>query len=195
MPITRVKDGREWLIGNADDVAWIAEATELGSEIACGIPTAFEAYGTVGLPEGIRGAQRQHDRTVLALLEANSEHQPWWLGYLETGLGVDVVFYDAPRVKVYEDDWDYVLVQAGSEQALRWRDSEGHRAPRKGALPDLMFPTDHSWLFSTLWDDEWSCIGGSDALIASFADDPQLGVRTRVVACDRRREPPGRQRG
>jgi hypothetical protein len=186
----KVKDGREWRIGGAAEVAWIEEATVTGLEITSAVPPAFAAYCTLVLPKHCEGAQRRHDQAVVALLEGRTELQPWWLGYLEIGIGTDVVFYDAPRVKLYAD-WNYVFVQAGPEQAVSWRRSEGPRAEWKGALPDVMFPTDHSWLFSTLWDDDWSSIGGSEALIASFAHDPELGPRTRTVALGEDATPPG----
>lgn len=189
---TRFKDGREWRIGGASEVAWIVEATVPGLEITAAAPPAFAAYCTVVLPEHLEGAQRRHDRAVVALLAGRSEPQPWWLGYLETGIGAEVVFFDAPRVKLYSG-WDYVLVQAGPEQAVSWRESEGARAPWKGALPDLMFPVDHSWLFSTLWDDHWSCIGGCEALVASFARAAEFGARTRTVALGEDATPPGHE--
>jgi hypothetical protein len=44
----------------------------------------------------------------------------------------------------------------------------------KGALPDLMFPADRSWLLSTLWDDDWSCLGGPARLIADVVSHPDL---------------------
>jgi hypothetical protein len=59
----------------------------------------------------------EHDRALLSLLQRHTLAQPWWLGYLETGAS-DVVFYDAPKVKLYWS-WDYVLVGAGPEQAAR----------------------------------------------------------------------------
>jgi hypothetical protein len=178
--MTQIKDGREWRVGDAAEVAWIVEATAPSAEITSAVPPVYAAYCTLLLPEPWEGAQRRHDRAVIALLEGTTERQQWWLGYLDVGIGADVVFDDAPRVKLYEG-WDYVLVQAGPEQALSWRQSEGSRAPWRGALPDLMFPADRSWLFSTLWDDHWSCIGGSESLIASFRQDPELGGRTRTV--------------
>ena len=187
---TLVKDGKQWLIGGAAEVAWIAEGTAPGLAITSAVPAAFAAYCTLLLPEHQEGAQLRHDRAVVAVLEERSEPQSWWLGYLETGLGAEVVFYDAPRVKLYEG-WDYVLVQAGPEEAVGWRQSEGREAPWKGALPDLMFPADHSWLFSTLWDDQWSCIGGSKALIARMVHDHELGARTRTVALGEDATPPG----
>jgi hypothetical protein len=189
-PVTRIKDGREWLIGGAADIAWIAQGTAHGLEIASAVPPVFAAYCTLDLPERWEGAQQRHDRAVVALLEERSAPQPWWLGYLEIGIGAEVVFYDAPRVKLYAG-WDYVLVQAGPEQAVGWRQSEGRRAPWKGALPDLMFPADRSWLFSTLWDDHWTSIGGSHVLIASIAHDRELGARTRAVTLGEDATPPG----
>lgn len=145
------------------------------------IPRGYSSYCKVGLPESWPGAQRRHDRAVVSLLAAEAEAQPWWLGYLDVGLGADVVFSDAPRVRLYHG-WDYVLVQAGPEQAVDWRPSEGVGSPWKGALPDLIFPADRSFLFSTLWDDHWSSVGGSHKLIGTFLRDPELGSRTTAVA-------------
>jgi hypothetical protein len=101
--------------------------------------------------------------------------QPWWLGYLETGAS-DVVFSDVERVMLYAD-WGYVLIEAGPEQAARWRDDDQW----KGRLPDLMFPVDRSWLLSTLWDAFWSCLGGPQEVVDAFLKDSFLGGRTRVV--------------
>jgi hypothetical protein len=71
---------------------------------------------------------------------------------------------------------NYVLVEAGREQegALRaaW-DSW------KRILPDLTYPADRSWLVSTLWDDDWTCIGGPIELGDAFLTHPDLrrGIR------------------
>ncbi len=188
-PVMRLRDGSKWQIGSAADVAWIEHAATAGLRITSAIPPVFAAYCTRQLPDSVEGAQLRHDRAVVALLEAASEPQPWWLGYLEYGIGIEIVFPDAPRVRLYAG-WAYVLVRAGPEQALSWRASEG-RWVWKGALPDLIFPADHSWLLSTLWDDRWSCIGGSEALIASFENDPELDARTRRVTLGEDATPPG----
>ena len=74
-------------------------------------------------------------------------------------------------------DWGYVLIGAGPEQAGRWRADDVW----KGALPDLMFPADRSWLISTLWDDDWRCIGGSRQLVDAFLAHPGLRHRVRQV--------------
>jgi hypothetical protein len=125
---------------------------------------------------------------VLAVLGEHTAAQPWWLGYLDTGTG-DVVFHDAPMVKLYAD-WSYVLVEAGSEQAGVWR-KDGW----KGALPDLMFPGDHSWLISTLWDDDWRCIGGSRGLVNAFLPIPTCDpVFARSIRWPKTRLPPGTPR-
>lgn len=91
------------------------------------------------------------------VLSAHTEPQPWWLGFLETGAS-DVVLDEAPRVHVYSN-WPYVLVQAGPQEARNWRSDEGRWHT---ALPELMFPADRSWLLSSLWDDAWAGVGGSD---------------------------------
>jgi hypothetical protein len=151
--VRRSKDGRAWRIGGVSEVAWIEENTPSGLAITSAIPPVFEAYATLELP-GIGNQdvascldenQDRHDAAALAVLGEHTAAQPWWLGYLDTGTE-DVVFHDAPMVKLYAD-WSYVLVEAGPEQAGVWREDGW-----KGALPDLMFPADRSWLFSTLWD-------------------------------------------
>jgi hypothetical protein len=114
---------------------------------------------------------------VLAVLSPRTAAQPWWLGYLETGIGAETIFYDVPTVTLYSD-WQYVLIEAGCEQAGSWRAEWGRW---KGMLPDLMFPADRTWLVSTLWDDRWACIGGSRRLIDAFLAHPDLRHRVRMV--------------
>ena len=128
----------------------------------------------------------RHEHAVIALLSEHTTEQPWWLGYLDTAAS-DVVFPYAPRTTLYSG-WNYVLVQAGPQEASRWRD-----AGFNWALPDLMFPTDRSWLLSTLWDDDWSCIGGPEQLVNRFLADPTLGPRTRRITLGQDATPPGHE--
>ncbi|HYU93746.1 MAG TPA: hypothetical protein VEN95_09765 [Actinomycetota bacterium] len=181
------KDGSTWRIGTDAEVAWIANGTSEDHTITAAIPPSFEAYATVMLPYAGRGQDR-HDRAVLALLRGQSARQPWWLGYLDTGAD-DIVFPDAPKVTLYSD-WQYVLVEAGPEQAATWRHS-GDWSFWKGALPNLMFPADRSWLASTLWDDDWTCIGGPAGLVDRFVRHPDL--QARPVALEEDATPPGHQ--
>lgn len=58
-----------------------------------------------------------------------------------------------------------------------------------GPLPDLFFPSDHSWLVSALWDDTWTCIGGGAALINALHCNPL--VNAHPVAPDEDCLPPG----
>lgn len=37
-----------------------------------------------------------------------------------------------------------------------------------------MFPADRSWLVSSLWDDAWAGVGGSDDLICALLAQPEL---------------------
>ena len=85
-------------------------------------------------------------------------------------------------------DWGYVLVESGPREAATWREPDS-----KGALPDLMFPKDRSWLVSTLWDDDWTSIGGSERLVDIFLEHPLLGPRTRRVALGEDATPPGHE--
>lgn len=182
--VWRSKDGRRWRIGRHTEIAWIEENTESGLTIMSAIPPVFEAYATLEEPgtgnheltassaedwKRHEAEWERHEAGVLEVLTAHTAPQPWWLGYIETGAH-DVVFTDAPRVRFYAD-WPYVLVEAGAEQARVWRDD----------IPDLMFPADRSWLFSTLWDDDWTCIGGSRGLVDAFVAHPDLRPRVREV--------------
>ncbi|MGH9063900.1 MAG: hypothetical protein ACRD0L_08050 [Acidimicrobiales bacterium] len=185
--VRRVRDGSTWRIGTDAEVAWIVKDRSAGRTITAAIPPIFDAYATVVLPYGGDG-QDKHDRAVLALLNEQSAGQPWWLGYLDTGAD-DIVFPDAPKVTLYEG-WRYVLVEAGPEQAATWRKS-GPWSFWKGALPNLMFPTDRSWLMSTLWDDDWSCLAGPAGLVDSFLCHPDL--QARPVALGQEVTPPGHE--
>ena len=142
-----------WRIGSEAEIRWIQENTAGGVRSTCAIPPMFEAYGTLELagtgdhePTSRPEEWARHDRAVLRVLGDHTATQPWWLGFLETGAS-DIVFDDVPQVTLYAN-WHYVLIEAGPRQAGSWR-TEGWGED----LPDLMFPPDRSWLFSTLWDD------------------------------------------
>jgi hypothetical protein len=183
----RTRGGRKWRIGPDAEVAWIADGTSTSRTITGAIPPVFEAYATVVLPYRREG-QEEHDRAVLALLIEHTADQPWWLGYLDTGAD-DIVFPDSPMVTLYSG-WHYVLVEAGPEQAATWRRTD-LGSFWKGALPNLMFPADYSWLVSTLWDDDCTSIGGPAQLVDGFLRHP--GLQSRSVALDQDPTPPGHQ--
>jgi hypothetical protein len=170
-----LRDDADWPLGTASDVAWITDGTTIDRTIQSSMPLVFEAYATIVLAEDETELERQ-DRAVIEILSEQGCAQPWWLGYLDTGAD-DIVLPDAPRVTLYAG-WSYVLVQAGPEQALNWRSS---RLPRRRRLPDLIFPPDRSWLLSTLWDDDWTCIGGRIALLARIISNPDLKLCARRV--------------
>lgn len=181
-PVRREKDGRSWRIGTQIDVDWIVDGTVTGLTITSGIPPVFEAYATVAFPD--RDENRPlDDELLLGLLGDESGAQPWWLGYLDVG-GEDVIFPDVPMVTLYAG-WQYVLVEAGQPQAASWRINNSWR----GAVPDLVFPTDRSWLLSTLWDDDWRCLGGSRHLVQRIVGHPRLDARAVSLGVDA--TPPG----
>jgi hypothetical protein len=182
------KDGRQWQIGTAAEVAWIATATVVDKTITAAIPPVFEAYATFHELGDEAAPIAEHERPVVEHLVDISGDQPWWLGYLDTG-ATDVVFPHAPMVSLYAD-WDYVLVEAGAEQVLTWR--VGHmRSPQYGVLPDLFFPADRSWLVSALWDDTWTCVGGTTELIDRLHLDPR--IQARPVQLGEDATPPGHE--
>jgi hypothetical protein len=184
--VRRARDGTTWRIGTDAEVAWIVNGTSPGRAITAAIPPVFEAYATVLL--AYSEERDAHDRALLTLLRDQSPGKMWWLGYLDTGVD-DIVFPDAPKVTSHYG-WHYVLVEAGPDQAAAWRPNGG-RAFGTGDLPNLMFPADHSWLVSTLWDDDWSCIGGPARLVDRVLRHPDLQARS--VALDQDATPPGHE--
>jgi hypothetical protein len=182
---TVAKGGGNWQIGLGADVAWITNSTEAGLSITSAIPPIFDAYATIVMPEpGVPSLVADHELRVLRLLMAETADQDWWLGYLDTGTD-DVVFPDAPRVLLYAN-WGYVVVKAGPAQSQLWRTVGS--TPRHPRLPDLMFPEDRTWLLSTLWDDDWWCLGGSTGLVDAFVADP--GLSGHLVGTDDDATPP-----
>ena len=184
--VRRARDGTTWRIGTDAEVTWIVNGTSPGRTITAAIPPLFEAYATVLVAYGEE--RDVHDRALLTLLREQSPDQPWWLGYLDTGVD-DIVFPDAPKVTLHYG-WHYVLVAAGPDQAAAWR-PDGGRAFGTGDLPNLMFPADRSWLVSTLWDDDWSCIGGPAGLVDRVLRHPDLQARS--VALGQDATPPGHE--
>lgn len=181
------RDGVTWQLGSASDVAWITAGTTVGTTITSAIPAVFGGYATIVLPED-PADQARHDTALMSVLLAHATDQPWWLGYLDTGAD-DVVFPAAPRVSIYSN-WPFVLVGAGPEQARSWR-RQDVGSFWAGHLPNLMFPVDRCWLVSTLWDDDWTCIGGAVGLIDDLVDHPVLGPRVRRVEPGQDATPPG----
>jgi hypothetical protein len=181
--VYRDKDGHSWRIGGDAEIAWIREYTDNSRAITCAIPPQFPAYATLQQPgSGDHDPQswfenrERHDAGVLTVLTENTLAQPWWLGYLDTG-GADVIFYHVPKVSLFPTH-EYVVIEAGPAQAGAWRATWNRW---KGILPDLIFPADRSWLLSTLWDADWTCIGGPTELIDAFLAHPDLGHRTEKV--------------
>jgi hypothetical protein len=178
-----VRDGQQWRLGTDADVRWINDGTSASTAITAAIPPIFASYCTLLLPPNGNDELAAHEQAVIELLTEQTTEESWWLGYLDTGAS-DVVFPYAPRTPVYYG-WGYVLVEAGPQEATTWRDADF-----KGALPDLMFPKERSWLVSTMWDDDWASIGGSEQLLSSLLAHPVLGPRTRRVALGEDATPP-----
>jgi hypothetical protein len=180
-----LRDGRAWRLGADADAAWINDGTSAGNTITSAIPPVFASYCTLELPEANDRAElARHEQAVIERLTEQTPEQPWWLGYLDTGAS-DVVFPYAPRTTLYYG-YGYVLVEAGPPQAAGWRETGFN-----WTLPDLMFPADRSWLVSTMWDDGWTSIGGSQQLVDGFLSDTTLGPRARRVALGQDSTPPG----
>ena len=181
-PQTVVKGDRAWRVGSQHDVAWIRDRTSPGRAITSTLPSAFDAYATVVIPDD-DAERRAGESALLQLLTAHTSTQPWWLGYLDTGAH-DVVFDEAWKVVLYTGG-SYVLGEAGPTEAGTWRPDDAWR----GRLPDLVFPADHTWLMSMLWDDDWRCLGGPDELVSAVLTEP--GLEAYPVRAGEDATPPG----
>lgn len=173
----------------SDVVDWITRSTRPGRTVTSAVPPGFARYATVVVPDG-DAAKTRADAALVEVLRAHTADQPWWLGYLDTGVA-DLVDPTAPRVSLYVG-WPYVLLQGGPQRALtarRHRDS----TPWHSALPELLFPADRSWLVSTMWDDDWRCLGGPAGLVEALLVRPELEARS--VRPDEDATPPGHDRG
>lgn len=142
-------------------VDWITDATRIGRTIACAIPPVYEAYATIVVPDG-NEAKTQSDLALVHVLQAHALADRWWLGYLDTGVA-DLSNIEGQRVSAYFG-WPYVLKLGDPRQVLAARDN-GRSTPWHSALPELLFTHDRSWLVSTLWDDDWRCLGGPASLV------------------------------
>lgn len=177
---SRVKSGWRWPLGSAADVAWIEGALDFSRPVVTEVPPVFAGYCRLDHPDNGAADQAMHDNAIVALLRNASSERPWWLGYLEYGIGITHVFADMPRTRLF--GWDFLLIQADAEHALNWRLACAPDPDWKGALPDLMFHADHSWMIFTSWNDRWSGIGGSEELIQRIVSDAELGPRTQRLA-------------
>jgi hypothetical protein len=173
-------------VGSSREVAWITAATRPGLTITAAVPPVFAAYATVVIPDDDPGVRDRSDTGLLEVLAARTPAQPWWLGYLDTGVA-DLVFPEAAKVTLYTG-WTYVLIQAGLAEAAEWRRGSA-TTPWHTALPELLFPEDRSCLVSTLWDDDWRCVGATSALVDALLQHP--AVDARVVTVDADATPPG----
>ncbi len=145
----RSRDGAVWRVGTQADVDWITNGTESGRRVTAAIPPLYAAYATLtnlpgapGLPREL-GMERRQDLAFVEVLRRHSNDMAWWIAYLDTGAS-DIVFWDAPKVTLYED-WRYVFVLAGPEQAASWRPAPGGAPNWKSTeLPEVIFPEDRS---------------------------------------------------
>jgi len=101
-------------------------------------PAIYARYATVVVPDGDT-EKTLADAALVEVLQAHTPAQPWWLGYLDTGVA-DLVAADAPKVAVYVG-WPYVLLEGGPESALSARRNLD-ATPWHSALPELVFPRD-----------------------------------------------------
>ena len=116
-----LREGRKWRLGADSDAAWINDGVSAGATITSAIPPIFASYCTLELPDRRDPAEfGRHEQAVIELLAEQTSEQPWLLGYLDTGAS-DVVFPYALRTTVYYG-YGYVLVEAGPQQAVGWRD-------------------------------------------------------------------------
>lgn len=175
-------------VSDSDALDWINDTTgTYGLSITTAVPPSFARFATLLVPDDL-DAKRRADAALVGVLRGRTAEQPWWLGYLETGMA-DLVAPAQLRV-LGNLQWPYVLLEGGPEQALTWRHGREF-TPWHSELPELVFPADHSWLVATRWDDDWRCLGGPADLIAEVLAHPDLDARE--VGPDEDMTPPGHE--
>jgi len=184
-PVPGLAPGTATLPGRSELVDWITDSTRRDRTVASAIPPLYARYATVVIPDG-DAAKTVADAALVDVLRRHTPAQPWWLGYLDTGVA-DRVAPAAPRVAAYVG-WPYVLLEGGPDQALAARRNRDG-TPWHSALPEMLFPRDRSWLVSTLWDDDWRCVGGPAALVEALLLRPEL--EARAVGLDEDARPSG----
>lgn len=107
--------------GGSEVVDWITSSTRRGRTITAAIHPTDARCATVVVPDGDT-AKTLADAALVEVLQAHTPAQPWWLGYLGTGVA-DLVAADAPKVAVYvgwpvtaamhAGDWLLKLLQQG----------------------------------------------------------------------------------
>ena len=145
-----------------------------GLSVTTAIPPVFEAYA----PSTRRGCRLPTPTNApwSTSLVACTPDQPWWLGsrHRRPRRRLSARSRGCPSTGT----GPIVLVEAGPEQALGRR-VRSHARRRTGSLPDLFFPADRSWLVSALWDDIWTDIGASAAILAALRRNPLVNARPR----------------
>jgi hypothetical protein len=184
-PVPAALPGAPGPLGGSPVVDWITGSVRPGRAITSAIPAGYARYATVVIPDG-DAAKSVADAALVDVLRVHSAGRPWWLGYLDTGVA-DLVMPEAPKVAVYVG-WPYVLLRGGPEQALSSR-RNSDATPWHSALPELLFPDDRSWLVSTMWDDDWRCVGGPADLVEALLLSAHLDAR--AVTPDEDATPPG----
>jgi hypothetical protein len=125
--------------GFDDDLAWIRRDSRLGPTIRSAIPSGFDVYAVLDLVD------ERADAALLAVLAPNGTDLlvAGWIVKSEPASGDEHLLYA---------NWPYRLRRATAAEL---------RAAVAGedGFPDLLFPRDHAWIVSTLWDDAWRSIG------------------------------------
>ena len=131
------------------DIAWLRQEGAAFGTLRYAIPASFEAYGVLDLPRDIRPVEE----ALLGTMSTDPA-EPLVAGWIDRGpwpapAGTEHVLYSG---------WKYRL------RRLKTRELTGLPTEGIGSFPDLLFPPNHSWLVSLLWDDSWRSIGASQAL-------------------------------
>jgi hypothetical protein len=143
--------------GGSPVVDWITRSTRRDRTVISAIPLGFVRYATVVVPED-DAAKTRADAALVEVLQAHTPEQPWWLGYLDTGVA-DLVDPDAPEGVGVRRIGPTCCCRAVAACPDRAKQRRQHALAQRPA--ELVFPADRSWLVSTMWDDDWRCVGGT----------------------------------
>lgn len=125
-----------------EEVAWISRGTARGMSIRSAIPDGFDVYGLLDLDDEARPIE---DSLLNALQPEPDE--------------VLVAGWIVRSDRMTEPGDEHTLYSGWLYRCRHVQRTDLLGRPARDGFPDLLFPPDHRWIVSTLWDDSWRSVG------------------------------------
>lgn len=132
-----------------DEISWLRGSEGRAETLGYAIPPRFEVYGALDLSE----EHRPNEDSLLEALVPDPQ-TPLIAGWIDRGP------WPPPSGDEFHLYWNWPYrIRRVALKELVGLPSEGEEG-----FPDLLFPLDHTWLVSLLWDDAWRSIGASEVV-------------------------------